>query len=163
MNTLVEKVETIVRTQVEALGFELVQVRLMDGNKSRLLQIMAERPDGTISLDDCADISKQVSAMLDVEDIISDAYRLEVSSPGIDRPLTREGDYTKYTGHLAKIETQLPINGRRRFSGKLNGFHHGEVSITIDNQMVTIPYRDIQSAKLVLTDELIKAHQKKVS
>ena len=163
MSTLAEQVETIVRTQVESLGFDLIQVRLMDAHKSRLLQIMAERPDGTISLDDCADISKQVSAVLDVEDIIPTAYRLEVSSPGIDRPLTREGDYTKYTGHTAKIETVLPINGRKRFTGKLKGIHNSEVSLTVDNQDVTIPYRDIQSAKLVLTDELIKFHQKKVS
>ena len=92
MTTLIEQIEHIIRPQVEAMGFELVQLKLMDGKNSRQLQIMAERADGTISLDDCADISRQVSAVLDVEDIMTSAYRLEVSSPGIDRPLTREKD-----------------------------------------------------------------------
>lgn len=163
MNTLVEKIENIVRSQVESMGFELVQVRLMEGNKSRQLQIMAERPDGSMNVDDCADISKQVSAVLDVEDIIPDAYRLEVSSPGIDRPLTRERDFTTYAGHLTKVELALPINGRRRFTGILNGIENGQVSLTVDNEPVSFAFRDIASAKLVLTDELIKMHQKKAS
>lgn len=163
MNTLVKQVEDIVRTQVEAMGFELIQVRLMDGKKSRLLQIMAERPDGSISLDDCADISRQISAVLDVEDVITTAYRLEVSSPGIDRPLTREQDFTKYAGHIAKIEMLLPIDGRRRFTGKIVGIENGQVTLDVDNQTVALPFRDMLSAKLVLTDELIKLHQKKAS
>ncbi len=163
MNTLVQQIEAIVRPQVESMGFELVQLKLMEGKKSRQLQIMAERPDGTISLDDCADISRQVSAVLDVEDIITQSYRLEVSSPGIDRPLTREKDFTTYQGHLAKIETVLPLQGRRRFTGTINAIENGVVTLVVDNQPVAIPLREIQSAKLVLTDALIKLHQKKAS
>ncbi len=108
MSSLSEKIEALIRPSIEAMGFELVQLRLMDGNKSRLLQIMAERPEGGMTVEDCAAISNQVSAILDVEDAIPDAYRLEVSSPGIDRPLTREKDYNHYKGHLAKVETALP-------------------------------------------------------
>lgn len=163
MTSLTAQIETLLKPSIESLGFELVQLKLMDGNKSRLLQIMAERPDGSMSVDDCALVSKQVSAMLDVEDLLPTAYRLEVSSPGIDRPLTREKDYNEYKGHLAKIETLLPINGRRRFTGKLEGLDEGHVVLTVDNAEVRLSYRDIASAKLVLTDELIKAHQKKAS
>ncbi len=163
VTTLIEQITNIVRPQVEALGFELIQLKLMEGKKSRQLQIMAERPDGTISLDDCADISRQVSAVLDVEDIMTSAYRLEVSSPGIDRPLTREKDFLAYCGHTAKVETVLPIHGRRRFTGNIKGIDDGMVTLMVDNQAVFIPFRDIQSAKLVLTDELIKLHQKKAS
>ena len=163
MTALVEQIESLIKPTVEAMGFELVQVRYMEGNKSRLLQVMAERPDGSMSLDDCGTLSSQISAVLDVEDIIPSAYRLEISSPGIDRPLTRARDFETYKGHLAKLELNLPVNGRRRFTGTLNGMENDVVSLTVDNQPVALPYRDIQSAKLVLTDALIKAHQKHAS
>lgn len=161
MTTLVEQIEKLIAPSIQSMGYELVQVRLMEGNKSRLLQIMAERPDGSMTVDDCANISNQVSAVLDVEDIMPGAYRLEVSSPGIDRPLTKEKDFAEYAGHIAKIETVLPIEGRKRFTGELVGVEAGAVKLTIDNQLVQLPIADIRSAKLLLTDKLIKQHQQK--
>jgi len=152
----IEQIEAIVTASLAGMGFELVQVKLIDGKQSRTLQIMAERPDGTISLDDCAAISRQLSAVLDVEDVIPDAYRLEVGSPGIDRPLVKLADYTAYAGHTAKIETLLPIAGRKRFSGALKGVEGEKIIIAVDGQEYVLPHADIQNAKLVLTDALIK-------
>ncbi len=163
MKSLVEQIEAIVTPTVTGMGFELVQVKFMDGKKSQTLQIMAERPDGTITLDDCAAISRQLSAVLDVEDIIPTEYRLEVGSPGIDRPLVKLADYTKYLGHQAKIETVLPIDGRKRFSGVLKGVEGEDVILTVDGWDYALPFADIQTAKLVLTDALIKAHQAKLA
>ncbi|MFM9890633.1 MAG: ribosome maturation factor RimP, partial [Rickettsiales bacterium] len=114
MKPLAEQVAELIEPTITGMGFDLIRVQFMDGKKSKLLQIMAERPDGSMSLDDCTAISRQLSAMLDVEDVIPGEYRLEVSSPGIDRPLTRLGDYTKYAGHAAKVETLLPVDGRKR-------------------------------------------------
>jgi ribosome maturation factor RimP len=144
------------------MGFNLVQVKLNDG-KNRLLQIMAERPDGSMSLDDCEKVSRQISAVLDVEDIIDSAYRLEVGSPGIDRPLVKLSDFEDYKTHTAKIETILPIHGRKRFTGNLKGIEGENIIIAVDKEEFVIPHRDIQAAKLVLTDALIKAHQKKTA
>jgi ribosome maturation factor RimP len=113
------------------MGFELVRVRLM-GGQTPTLQIMAERPDGGIEVDDCAEISTAVSAVLDVEDPITDAYTLEVSSPGIDRPLTRLKDFDTYEGYEAKLETAELIDGRKRFKGVLAGVEGDEVLINVD-------------------------------
>jgi len=110
----------IVTPVIEDLGFELVRIRLMSG-KTTTLQIMAEKPEGGIEVDDCAAISTAVSAVLDVEDPILDAYALEVSSPGIDRPLTRLKDFDMWVGYEAKIETTELIDGRRRFKGEIAG------------------------------------------
>ena len=159
MKTLVEQIEAAITPSLTGMGFELVQVKLMDGKHQQTLQIMAQRPDGTISLDDCADISRQISAVLDVEDFISAAYRLEVSSPGIDRPLVKLSDYTKYLGHTAKTETVLPIDGRKRYTGVLKAVEGENIILTVDGRDHTLPFADIQTAKLVLTDALIKAHQ----
>jgi ribosome maturation factor RimP len=139
------------------MGFELVRIRLM-GGKSPTLQIMAQRPDGTIEVDDCAAISTAVSALLDVEDPIAEAYTLEVSSPGIDRPLTRLADFDRWTGHEARIETEELIDGRRRFKGQLAGIDGEEVLIALDDSDVTIGLKFdwISDAKLVLTDDLIR-------
>jgi len=161
MAALVEKIEILVKPTVEGMGFDLVQVKLMEGNKSRLLQIMAERPDGSMTVDDCAEISNQVSAVLDVEDVMPGAYRLEISSPGIDRPLTRLKDYEGHMGHLAKIELVLPVNGRKRYTGVLKSLVGDTLTIEVDGKPVAIELPDIQSAKLVLTDELIQQHLKK--
>lgn len=161
MKTLAEKVEDAIAPSVTGMGFNLVQVKFMDGKKSQTLQIMAERPDGSMSLDDCAAISRQVSAVLDVEDVIPTAYRLEVSSPGIDRPLVKLADYVNYVGHQAKIETVLPVHARKRFAGVLKAVEGEDIVITVDNKDYRLPFMDIQSAKLVLTDALIKAHQKR--
>ncbi len=159
MKSLTEKIEMAISPSVTGMGFELVQVKMLDGRSSQTLQIMAERPDGSMSLDDCAAISRQVGAVLDVEDVIPTAYRLEVSSPGIDRPLVKLTDYPKYAGHTVKIETVLPINGRKRFAGAIKGVEGNDVIVTVDGKDHALPFIDIQSAKLVLTDALIKMHQ----
>ena len=144
----------IVRPTIESLGFELVRIRLM-GGKRILLQIMAERPEGGIEVDDCADISRAVSALLDVEDPISGEYTLEVSSPGIDRPLTRLKDFERYEGYEARLETSELIEGRKRFKGILAGVEGGEILIEIDEGTIGLDFDWLVDAKLVLTDELI--------
>ena len=158
----------IISPVIEGLGFELVRVRLM-GGKTRVLQIMADRPEGGIGVDECGDISTAVSAVLDVEDPVEDNYILEVSSPGIDRPLTRLKDFEVWKGWEARIETTELIDGRRRFKGDLAGVEGDEVLITIEEagQEVTIGLKFdwLSDAKLILTDELISEmlRQKKVA
>ena len=153
---------------IEDLGFELVRVRLQ-GGKTATLQIMADRPEGGINVDDCADISVAVSATLDVEDPIEDAYHLEVSSPGIDRPLTRLKDFATFEGYDAKLETNQPIDGRKRFRGILAGVEGDEVLLNIEEagqiQTIGLNFDWLSDAKLVLTDELIREmlRQKKES
>jgi ribosome maturation factor RimP len=155
MATLVEQIEKLLTPSIEDLGFVVVQIKLMDGNKSRLLQIMAEKPDGTMTVDHCAEISNHVSAILDVEDIIPGMYRLEISSPGIDRPLVRRADYEAYLGHLAKIELTLPVAGRKRYTGVLRTLVGDTLTLEVDGKPVALELGDIQAAKLLLTDELI--------
>ena len=149
----------IVTPVIEDMGFELVRIRLMGGN-TKTLQIMAERPDGGIEVDECAAISTAVSATLDVEDPLEDAYTLEVSSPGIDRPLTRLKDFDTWDGYEAKLETAESIDGRRRFKGTLQGTEENEVliEIEVDGKPTTIglEFDWLSDAKLVLTDELIR-------
>jgi ribosome maturation factor RimP len=151
----------IVGPVIESLGFELVRLRLM-GGKEPTLQIMADKPDGGIEVDDCAEISTAVGATLDVEDPILDAYTLEVSSPGIDRPLTRLKDFETYEGYDAKLETAETIDGRRRFRGVLAGVEGNEVLINVPapgekgDMTIGLDFDWLSEAKLVLTDELIK-------
>lgn len=144
----------IVTPTIEGLGFELVRIRLMGGN-TKTLQIMADRPDGGIDVDDCGRISTAVSAVLDVEDPIEEAYTLEVSSPGIDRPLTRLKDFDAWKGYEAKIETAEMIEGRKRFKGELAGTEGDEVLIEIEEGTIGLRFDWLSDAKLVLTDELI--------
>ncbi len=144
----------IITPVIEDLGYELVRVRLQ-GGKSSTLQIMADKPDGGIEVDDCARISTAVSAILDVEDPLEDTYTLEVSSPGIDRPLTRLKDFDDWVGYDAKIETTEMIDGRRRFRGILAGTEDGEVLLTIPEGTVGLQFDWLSDAKLVLTDALI--------
>ncbi|PJE34103.1 ribosome maturation factor RimP [Pseudooceanicola lipolyticus] len=145
----------IITPVIEDMGFELVRVRLMSGKKTTL-QIMADKPEGGIEVDDCADISNAVSAVLDVEDPILDEYTLEVSSPGIDRPLTRLKDFDAFEGYEAKLETGDLIDGRRRFRGVLAGVEEDEVLINVDEGTIGLKFDWLSDAKLVLTDELIK-------
>lgn len=149
----------IVTPVIEDLGFELVRVRLM-GGKTNTLQIMAERPEGGIEVDQCAEISTAVSAVLDVEDPLGDQYILEVSSPGIDRPLTRLKDFETYEGYEVKLETADMVAGRKRFKGELAGVEDNEVLINIEEggETVTVGlnFDWLADAKLVLTDDLIK-------
>ena len=158
----------IVQPVIEGLGFELIRLRLM-GGKTRVLQIMADRPDGGIGVDECGDISTAVSAVLDVEDPLEDNYVLEVSSPGIDRPLTRLKDFEMWKGWEARIETTELIDGRRRFKGTLAGVEGEEVLIALDEGKETViiglQFDWLSDAKLILTDELITEmlRQKKAS
>ena len=145
----------IITPVIEDMGYELVRVRLMSG-KTSTLQIMVDKPDGGIEVDDLAQISTAVGAVLDVEDPIIDEYALEVSSPGIDRPLTRLKDFANFEGYEAKIETDDLIDGRRRFKGELAGVEGDEVLINIEEGTVGLKFEWLTDAKLVLTDELIK-------
>ena len=156
MKPLEAQVHALIEPSIVAMGFRLVQLKLNDGSKNRLLQIMAERPDGSITLEDCANISRQVSAVLDVEDIIPTAYRLEVGSPGIDRPLVSLQDYINYQGFTAKLETILPIQGRRRFTGEILAPEGETLRIKVDGEIYAIALRDVQQSKLVLTEALMK-------
>jgi ribosome maturation factor RimP len=154
---LVERISQIIGPSIEAMGYELVRVQLSGGQRPTL-QIMAERTDdAAMTVDDCADISRTVSALLDVEDPITGAYRLEVSSPGIDRPLTRLKDFDRFTGFDARVETREPIDGRRRFTGVLRGLEGELVRVDTEQGSVALPFAAIQRAKLVLTDRLIAA------
>jgi ribosome maturation factor RimP len=145
----------IITPVIEDMGYELVRVRLMSG-KTSTLQVMADKPEGGIEVDDCAKISTALGAVLDVEDPIVDEYALEVSSPGIDRPLTRLKDFANFEGYEAKIETDDMIDGRRRFKGELAGVEGNEVLINIEEGTVGLQFEWLSDAKLVLTDELIK-------
>ena len=155
---LERRIAEMIGPSLEGMGYELVRV-LMQGRQRPVLQVMAERKDGrAMTVEDCADISRQISAVLDVDDPIEGAYSLEVSSPGIDRPLTRPKDYETYAGFEAKLETSEPLDGRKRFRGKLLGLdEQGRVKLVADNVEWAVPLTIVRGAKLVLTDELIAA------
>jgi len=157
---LASDLAALVEPVLDSLGFRLVRVEV-SGRDGKTVQIMAERPDGSMTIDDCEAVSKAISPVLDVQDIVSDAYRLEVSSPGIDRPLVRPSDFVDWAGSEAKIELTAPIDGRKRFRGRLEGFEDGEVLIEADlgedgHKIIGLAVGLIASARLVLTDELIR-------
>ena len=158
-DTDMAQLSALIAPEVEALGFGLVRVAMMGGEKNRTLQVMAEDPaTGQLTLDQCAEISRRISDLLDEKDPIEEAYRLEVSSPGIDRPLTRAGDYARWAGHVAKVATLEPVEGRKRFQGRLLGLEGASVRLDAENiGEILLPLAAVQSAKLVLTDALIKA------
>ena len=151
--------EERVEPTLEAMGFEVVRIALTGSDGRRTLQVMADRRDGTqISVDDCAEISHALSAIFDVEDPVSGTYDLEVSSAGIDRPLTRPKDFMAYASFLAKVETKAPVDGRKRFRERLEGMNaEGKVVMRMDDVDHVIALENISTAKLVLTDELIAA------
>jgi len=149
-----KRLADILLPTIEGMGYELVRLRLM-GGKKKTLQVMAEKPDGTMEIEDCAELSRALSAALDVEDPLADAYDLEVSSPGIDRPLTRLKDFDRWEGYEAKLETEELIDGRKRFKGILAGTDGTEVLIEIDEGTIGLEFDWLSDAKLVLTDELI--------
>ena len=158
---LAAEIAGIAEPVIEDLGYRLVRVAVSGGHEDRILQIMAERPDGTITVDDCEKISKALSPVLDVADPLPGAYRLEISSPGMDRPLVRPSDFEAWSGHVVKIELKEPIEGRRRFKGTLEGFEDGEVRVECDLgeqgiQHLGLPVNLVADAKLVLTDDLIR-------
>ena len=157
MSVLSDRIEKLVAPVVSAGGFELVRVRIT-GAEMKTLQIMAERPDHTMSAEDCANLSRALSPVLEEADPIAGPYRLEVSSPGIDRPLTRLKDYHDWQGYEAKLDLDRMIEGRKKFKGVLAGVEGDNVCLDIEGEAETalIPYKWIASAKLVLSDELIR-------
>lgn len=157
---LLKKVERTIAPMAETMGYDIVRILMVGSGADQTLQIMAERPDGTMLIDDCSRLSQAISALLDVEDLIPDAYVLEVSSPGIDRPLTRLKDFDNYKDNEARIELSVPQNGQKKFRGMLRGLDGENVQIETDTGMASLPFRDIDKAKLILTDDLIRAAMK---
>jgi ribosome maturation factor RimP len=152
-------IEGMITPSVEAMGFRLVSVNYTGGKNPRL-QIMAEHAEtGRMNVEDCAIVSRAISAVLDVEDPLAGAYALEISSPGIDRPLVRLEDFEKFLGFDAKVETNRAIDGRKRFKGRLLKVEEGVVTIDAKNEVFELAYQDIDKAKLLLSDELIVASE----
>jgi ribosome maturation factor RimP len=149
------KIEALIAPSLAAMGYRVVRVAVTGGRRATL-QVMAERVDDkAMTVEDCADISRTVSALLDVADPIATAYTLEVSSPGIDRPLVRREDFARFAGFEAKVELTAPVDGRRRFRGTLLGVEGDEVRLLVDAAPVALPLATVVRAKLVLTDELL--------
>ncbi len=157
---LAARVAAIAEPVIEDLGYRLVRVKV-SGADGCTVQIMAERPDGSMDVDDCETISRALSPVLDVADPIDRAYRLEISSPGLDRPLVRKSDFDRYTGHLARIEMEVPVDGRKRFRGFLAGTENETARLQRESVAegeepeVLLPITEMSEAKLVLTDELV--------
>ena len=154
---VVERVAALIEPAVAAAGYELVRIRMFPGTKT--LQVMAERPDGTMDVEDCASLSRRISLVLDAADPIGGEYNLEVSSPGIDRPLVKAADYARFKGHEARFELMEPVERRRRFKGDILAVEGDQVRVSIKGgkpgEEVLVPLGAIQDAKLVLTDRLI--------
>jgi ribosome maturation factor RimP len=156
---LAARVATIAEPVLADLGYRLVRVRI-SGLSGCTVQVMAERPDGTMAIEDCEAVSRALSPVLDVADPVDRAYRLEISSPGIDRPLVRRSDFDRYAGHLAKIEMEVPVGGRKRFRGTLVGTDGEAARVRCDDlpaeaAEVMLPIADMAEARLVLTDALV--------
>ena len=155
------RVASIVQPVLRGMGFRLVRVHL-SGQNGLTLQIMAERDDGTMTVEDCEEVSRAISPALEVEDPIEKAYHLEVSSPGIDRPLVRKSDFSAWTGHRVKLETSILVADRKRFKGKIASVDDEGVLVEGDTPAygaelaVRVPYEAIAEARLVLTDDLIR-------
>lgn len=156
---LENKLTEIVEPVIADLGFELVLISVIGEGGTKTVQILAQNPQTrNLGVEDAANISRAVSALLDVEDPIAGQYRLEVSSPGIDRPLVKLQDFEHYTGYEAKLERHTPAeNGQKRFRGIIKGLQDNNILVETDTGRVEIPFADLAKAKLVLTDELIKA------
>jgi ribosome maturation factor RimP len=154
------RIAHIVEPVIAGLGYRLVRVKVSSLNGTTL-QIMAERPDGTMNVEGCERLSRDLSPALDAEDPIDRAYHLEVSSPGIDRPLVRRSDFERWAGHLAKIELERPLDGRKRFRGRLGGLDESTVGLELADAPagtppLRLPLDDIGEARLVLTDDLVR-------
>ena len=149
----------LIEPEVKSLGYDLVRVAMIGGTSDPTLQVMAERPDTRqLNLSDCEAISRRLSEWLDANDPIEGSYRLEVSSPGIDRPLTRLRDYSDWAGYEARVSLREPRGGRKQFSGTLGGLDNNVVKLTDKSGAAhALPFSDISSAKLLLTDRLINA------
>jgi ribosome maturation factor RimP len=154
------QVADLIEPALADLGFRLVRVRIM-GREEQTLQIMAERNDGTVTIEDCVEISRQLSPLLDAHDPISGKYHLEVSSPGIDRPLVRPSDFEDWSGYEVKVELNQMLDGRKRFRGTIEGYADGELRLEVDLdqigvQVIGLPLTLIAEARLVLTDDLVR-------
>lgn len=151
-------IERLIAPVVADLGFDLVRVNVgkISSRGTIAVQIMAERPDGSMTIDDCAKLSRALSAVLEEEDPISEAYTLEVSSPGIDRPLVRLADFERFVGETIRLQVGSPIDGQRRFTGRLARVDGREIELDLDGGPVRIAYDDIVKAKLAMTDDLVK-------
>ncbi|WOI53339.1 ribosome maturation factor RimP [Parvularcula sp. LCG005] len=156
MTPIEEQLRDLLEPVVETTGYELIRLRIT-GSRDQTLQIMAETADGTMTAEDCAKLSKAISVVMDDADPISDRYTLEVSSPGIDRPLTRLKDFERWDGFAAKLELNQEVEGQKRFKGVLAGIEENDVLIDLDGEEETalVPFSMIKAAKLVLTDDLI--------
>jgi ribosome maturation factor RimP len=159
------EVAALIEAPLSDLGFQLIRV-MISGRNGTTVQIMAERPDGTMTVEDCALVSRNLSPLLDAHDPIRGQYTLEVSSPGIDRPLVRASDFDAWAGHEAKIESRVLIQGRKRFRGLLQGLAGDEVGLALSSDqgggVVSLPIEDIVDARLVLTDDLIRETLRRV-
>ena len=155
----IAKLTALIAPEAEALGFDLVRVKLFGGAGDITLQVMAERPDTRqLTIDDCADLSRRISDVMDAEDPIESEYRLEVSSPGIDRPLTRLSDFADWAGHEARIVLTAPVEGRKQLTGDLVGVEGERITIAVNkHQEMTIGFDQVADAKLLFTDRLLAA------
>jgi ribosome maturation factor RimP len=157
---LAARVAAVAEPVIEGLGYRLVRVKVSSADGCTV-QVMAERPDGSMAVEDCETVSRALSPVLDVADPIDRAYRLEISSPGLDRPLVRRSDFDRYAGHLAKIEMDVPVDGRKRFRGTIVGIEGEAARIRRDDveagaaAELLLPIREMSEARLVLTDELV--------
>jgi len=159
---IITKIRQIIEPTATDKGFEIVRLLFQGDDANRTLQIMVEKIDRTgMQIDDCEKLSKTFSALLDVEDPITSRYMLEVTSPGIDRPLVRLNDYERFKGYEAKLETLTPIEGRKRFRGKIVGIQEDNVVFLFEEKEMQIPFSQVSKAKLVLTDELVAQFLKK--
>lgn len=155
MASLAERVESRITPTIESMGYDIVRVEIT-GSEPLVLQVMVERQDEKqLDVEDCASVSRAISALMDVDDPIDDAYTLEVSSPGLDRPLVRPQDFDRFAGYEAKVEAERLIDGRKNFKGRLIGLEENVVKISVDDTVMEVPFVDIKRAKLLLTDELI--------
>lgn len=160
--TAATHLEPVFEPVIERAGFKLVRLRMM-GGAQKTLQVMAERPDGSMDVEGCSELSHALLDFIEAEDPIEGDYEIEVSSPGIDRPLTRLMDFARWSGHEARIELNTPVRnadddqdrGRRRFRGILLGLDGTDIAIRVDNADIKFPFRSVANAKLVLTDKLI--------
>ncbi|MFA4994162.1 MAG: hypothetical protein WC521_02530 [Bdellovibrionales bacterium] len=155
------RIADLIASKVEAAGYDLVRIQIVGGGKYATLQIMAERKDGVgMTVEDCAGLSSLVSLIVEADADLADRFGLEVSSPGIDRPLVKIKDYEKYLGHVAKVELNKPIEGQRRFQAKIKSVSSEEIEFALDARVLKVPFQTIERAKLVLTDELLKSKEK---
>jgi len=157
------RIADLIEDAVYAAGYELVRVQILSGGKYATLQVMAEPlSGGGMTVEDCAKLSRLVSAKVEAEEDLAERYALEVSSPGIDRPLVKRKDFERYKGHIAKIELNAPFHGQRRFQGVVSGLSGDDVlALQTDKGVVDLPFENIDRAKLVLTDALLKKEQEK--